>query len=246
MLLRRITKHVKDQNWFAVGIDFAIVVIGVFIGIQVANWNDDRAERARSDNIKARLAAEFIEIESEYARHVSDVTRWISNTDKLAQDILAGSMDLTSPEFSERLFENGWRSPSAGSDTVTELISQGDMDLLDSPDLVEKLLQFQTLTERHVRSNEALFAQQRLDSNSLFHVAILATIPTDTLTDEFAASLDEAASAPDLFVSLMYGSQLLQADLTWHQVSLESACAILLELSQPCQASETLAMESTP
>ena len=43
MLLRRITKHVKDQNWFAVGIDFVIVVVGVFIGLQVANWNDDRA-----------------------------------------------------------------------------------------------------------------------------------------------------------------------------------------------------------
>ncbi|MEO0368600.1 MAG: hypothetical protein AAF197_07420 [Pseudomonadota bacterium] len=47
MLLRRVTKQVKDQNWFAVGIDFAIVVIGVFIGIQVANWNDARGDRQR-------------------------------------------------------------------------------------------------------------------------------------------------------------------------------------------------------
>ena len=45
MLLRRITKDVKDQNWFAVGIDFCIVVVGVFIGIQVANWNDERQDR---------------------------------------------------------------------------------------------------------------------------------------------------------------------------------------------------------
>lgn len=40
VLLRRLSKHIKDQNWFAVCIDFLIVVIGVFIGIQVANWND--------------------------------------------------------------------------------------------------------------------------------------------------------------------------------------------------------------
>ncbi|MGJ8664659.1 MAG: hypothetical protein ACSHWU_13465 [Marinicella sp.] len=45
MLLRRITKHVSEQNWFAVFIDFLIVVVGVFIGIQVANWNADRANR---------------------------------------------------------------------------------------------------------------------------------------------------------------------------------------------------------
>lgn len=47
MILRSITKHVRDQNWFAVGIDFFIVVVGVFIGIQVSNWNEVRAERTR-------------------------------------------------------------------------------------------------------------------------------------------------------------------------------------------------------
>lgn len=31
----------KTQNWFAVGLDFVIVVFGVVIGIQVANWNDE-------------------------------------------------------------------------------------------------------------------------------------------------------------------------------------------------------------
>jgi len=43
MLLRRITQHIQNQNWFAVFLDFIIVVVGVFIGIQVANWNEDRA-----------------------------------------------------------------------------------------------------------------------------------------------------------------------------------------------------------
>lgn len=39
------TKHDRDQNWFAAAIDFAIVVFGVFIGIQVSNWNAARLER---------------------------------------------------------------------------------------------------------------------------------------------------------------------------------------------------------
>lgn len=29
MILRSITKHVKDQNWFTVGLDFFIVVAGI-------------------------------------------------------------------------------------------------------------------------------------------------------------------------------------------------------------------------
>ena len=49
MLLRRVIEHVKMQNWTAVALDFVIVVVGVFIGIQVANWNDARGVRALSD-----------------------------------------------------------------------------------------------------------------------------------------------------------------------------------------------------
>lgn len=33
MLLRRITKHVKNENWFAVTLDFIIVVIGVAVAM---------------------------------------------------------------------------------------------------------------------------------------------------------------------------------------------------------------------
>lgn len=59
MLLRRITNHVKEQNWFAVGIDFVIVVIGVFIGIQVANWNDAREQKRLHDDAFERVVGEM-------------------------------------------------------------------------------------------------------------------------------------------------------------------------------------------
>ena len=58
MLLRRITKHVKDQNWFAVGLDFFIVVIGVFIGIQLGNLNDARSNAEGLRSTLERLQAE--------------------------------------------------------------------------------------------------------------------------------------------------------------------------------------------
>lgn len=47
MILRRLTKHIKDQNWFAVGLDFVIVVVGILIAFQITNWNENRAERAQ-------------------------------------------------------------------------------------------------------------------------------------------------------------------------------------------------------
>lgn len=45
MLLRRITHHVKTQNWFAVFIDFLIVVAGILIALQITNWHELRIDR---------------------------------------------------------------------------------------------------------------------------------------------------------------------------------------------------------
>ena len=45
MVLRRVTEHLRQQHWTAVLIDLVIVVVGVFLGIQAANWNESRKER---------------------------------------------------------------------------------------------------------------------------------------------------------------------------------------------------------
>lgn len=58
MLLRRVTKYVIDQNWFAILINFLIVVVGVFIGIQVANWNE-----LQQENVEFKYAVERLQDE---------------------------------------------------------------------------------------------------------------------------------------------------------------------------------------
>lgn len=42
MILRKFTKHITDQNWFAVGLDVIVVITGIFLGLQVADWNEER------------------------------------------------------------------------------------------------------------------------------------------------------------------------------------------------------------
>ncbi|PHS39470.1 MAG: hypothetical protein COA91_05950 [Robiginitomaculum sp.] len=59
MILRSITKHVKEQNWFAVGLDFFIVVFGVFVGLQVSNWNESRKNRDLAANYIERLQTDI-------------------------------------------------------------------------------------------------------------------------------------------------------------------------------------------
>ena len=51
MLLRSISKHVKDQNWFAVFLDFFVVVAGILIAFQITNWSEERQETKTRDLI---------------------------------------------------------------------------------------------------------------------------------------------------------------------------------------------------
>ena len=55
MLLRRVIAHLRKQEWTAVAIDFVIVVVGVFIGIQVANLNAERVDRDRAHSYLERI-----------------------------------------------------------------------------------------------------------------------------------------------------------------------------------------------
>ena len=63
MILRRVTQHVKDQNWFAVGLDFLIVVFGVFVGLQAANWSAARVDRADERAFLNALHQDIVEAE---------------------------------------------------------------------------------------------------------------------------------------------------------------------------------------
>ena len=55
MVIRSIREHVARHNWFAVAVDLAIVVLGVFLGTQVSNWNDDRLERAQAHDYRLQI-----------------------------------------------------------------------------------------------------------------------------------------------------------------------------------------------
>lgn len=69
MILRSVARHVRDQNWVAIGIDFAIVVLGVFVGIQVSNWNAARHEATRADSYLSRIREDLAADRQSLARH---------------------------------------------------------------------------------------------------------------------------------------------------------------------------------
>jgi hypothetical protein len=55
MVLNRFRKEAGRQNWFGIAVDLAILVVGIFLGIQVTNLNQDRIDRANGKEYRQRL-----------------------------------------------------------------------------------------------------------------------------------------------------------------------------------------------
>ena len=61
MLLRRLAESLKSQNWTAIWIEFILLVSGVFLGIQVSNWNAERELNKKSAVFTERLKTDLRE-----------------------------------------------------------------------------------------------------------------------------------------------------------------------------------------
>jgi hypothetical protein len=63
MILRRVMGHFRKQEWTAIAIDFLIVVFGVFVGLQVNNWNEARKDRKDERFYLTRLQEDLVNAE---------------------------------------------------------------------------------------------------------------------------------------------------------------------------------------
>ena len=59
MILQRLATAIRKQDWFTVIIETLIVVFGVFIGLQVNNWNEARKDRLEAETSRERLIADL-------------------------------------------------------------------------------------------------------------------------------------------------------------------------------------------
>jgi hypothetical protein len=102
MILRRLTANLRAQNWTAIAIDFGIVVIGVFLGIQASNWNQGRLERRETRELLHQLSpelrrlADFSSRASAYygnERHYAETAfgGWRNNPNVSDRDFIVGA-----------------------------------------------------------------------------------------------------------------------------------------------------------
>ncbi len=148
MLFRRVRKHVKAQDWFAVGVDFVIVVIGVFIGIQVANWNEVRQERIREAHYLERLDIEFDTVRERLIGGKAvfgDSVRSINKLLEIRRRYAARSgAAVPSDEVIASLLQqmSSGRVPAGSPAAFREMVASGSLETMSSDALRQALFEY--------------------------------------------------------------------------------------------------------
>ena len=144
MILRRLTNAIREQNWFAVGIEFVIVVAGVLLAFQITAWNEHQLSEIRVSQSLAR-----IQLETE--RNIAALRRRIEiNTERQDEQSLmvAIAMSGTLEPENREAFERAaaqlmyFSRPPVQQSTYAALEQSGDLALIADRDIIIALNEY--------------------------------------------------------------------------------------------------------
>jgi hypothetical protein len=153
MLLRRITQHLRDENWVAVSLDLFVVIIGILIAFQVDGCAEVRRSAGLERDYLERLRSD-LETETAQFKEIVDRTQVRIAQANLLEAAIGSPDDVAArPVYFVRAMEQvTWRSyPVITAYTYGELLSSGRMTLLRSEDLRQSLSEYYTELEESRR-----------------------------------------------------------------------------------------------
>ncbi|WP_203291429.1 DUF6090 family protein [Maricaulis parjimensis] len=245
MILPRIRKALKDQNWLAVSLEFIIVIAGVVIGFQVTQWAENRAESERREIALARLHREMEATVGLLDRmtelyEVQNAARTEAIERLLARDFEGMDEErMIDAITSVSLFPA--YAPQQG--VYTEIISSGMLSSLGDEAFRDTLGAYQS---------QALFLQGQIDylrngaigegRISSFSAVRMQYAPGTPRERRHVIDWQQAAEDDAFIERLLYGNNSMRAMGGWWQETLLAARAVCAETSRltgtPCNPPE--------
>ena len=148
MILRRVIEHFRKQEWTAIAIDFVIVVVGVFIGIQVANWNAARQDRADEMLFLQRLHDDVGTTDALSRRVRKRRVEYLQALRSAADVIFADNGEPLTPEQCMAISASHFFNVATPElPSFAELVSSGRLDIIRDASLRAELLRFHQTRE---------------------------------------------------------------------------------------------------
>jgi len=155
MLLRPLIANLRARDWGAILIEIMILVVGVFLGLQVDNWNDARKAAADGRYYTQRLRDELAESIVRLDKSIADGYSIIEAVHRSQQAIRDGTIDVHHPEtFIADFASVNWMVEADVVDgAIEELRSTGRMEVIGDRQIREALSRYYR-TLQSARSQE--------------------------------------------------------------------------------------------
>ena len=142
MILRHLSQSLKEQNWTAIVIEFILLVVGVFLGIQVSNWNAERTEQKRANELFARLTDD-LESEKNNVAYLQDYYETASAYAKVAIRGFESPGAVDSETFVTSAYQaSQWQEAIQSRSTFEEIVATGAVDLVRNEKARELLIAY--------------------------------------------------------------------------------------------------------
>ncbi len=149
MLLRLLSSHVQNQNWAAIVLEFLIVVFGVYVGLQVQDWSDEREDRRAEYAAVERLIVEYESNLQLLGDNAETSEKTIAATGQILGMMSSNPQVTDFDQALEQLLFESFNSaklvPTLG--TTNYLMSSGDLGLISDPQLRTMLTQWPGLAQ---------------------------------------------------------------------------------------------------
>lgn len=158
---QRIRKQLRAQDWFTVFIEVAVLVVGVFLGIQVSNWNDARKDRADEAEFLRQLQVDILsakQLSNQIGRY--RVAR--RGHMESAIDVLFGRSDRTelTPDECQAVYTAAFVTmPFVDIASFDELVASGRVGIVRDRELRGSLLRLQQVIAMSNRTVATLSPQ---------------------------------------------------------------------------------------
>lgn len=153
MILRRLADACRRQDWFTVAVETLIVVFGVFIGLQVNNWNEARKQAALHATLLERLEEEFLALEPVVADLVAFSRSAQNSTAEVVNALRQEAPPADDLAFRDALGRANWAlSVPQVATAYSELVSTGRLADIREVELRKALIRYGDAHERLERT----------------------------------------------------------------------------------------------
>ena len=164
MILQNISKAIREQNYYAVALEFVIVIAGVVIGFQINGWAEDQRLREQERGFVERLYVDLEAVERrlvvQQGRYEEAIDQWFEIIEMLSLSSETGGMDR---DKCQRIwYSHIIRFQLDAIPALEELAASGDRRFIQDQSLGAALSTF-VLQQRRVAANLRGIEQRTVD-----------------------------------------------------------------------------------